>query len=194
MIPGFVDIVKNDYALVKELRTSKEVLTDEQTMRISAAAIRLFATAMMGLTIFSAVITLRSFTYSPVVTVLQLAICAIFYALWHDVFHFSKNFEGYYSLHGSMKAAYAVGHGTWSGLSTYLSEQYNSLFQTEAAHQKDPVKAMRAATHTFIQNLNLTENTNYKKLWDKLIVFVTDAYMDQMAADLNRQSTKEARL
>lgn len=186
MIPGFLDIVKKDYALVKELGIPREGLTDEQNMRVSAAALRLFATAMMGLTIFSAVITVRSFTYSPVVTVLQLAICAIFYALWHDVFHFSKNFEGYYSLHGSIKATAAVGHGAWTGISTYVSEQYNSFFETEAKKEKDPVKAMREATHTLIQNLNFTENTIYKKLWDKLIVAATNAYIDQKAAELTK--------
>ncbi len=172
---------------MNEHRSSKEVLTDEQNMRVSAAVVRLFASAMMGLTIFAAIITVRSFTHSPVGTVLQLAICALWYGLFHDIFHFSKNFEGYYSLHGSVKAAYASGAGAYAGLSTYVSDQYNSLFQTEAKEDEDPVKAMRHATHTLIQNLNITENTIYKNIfWDKLIAFSVNAYMDQKAAELTR--------
>lgn len=92
MINGFFHTIQRDLINVAQAINS-EAPHQEQNERISMAALRIFASATMGVGSLIAISTLSFFAAAPVSAVLTAAIGVGIYALGHDVFILAKRFE-----------------------------------------------------------------------------------------------------
>lgn len=92
MINGFFHTIQRDLINVAQAINS-EAPHQEQNERISMAALRIFASATMGVGSLIAISTLSFFAAAPVSAVLTAAIGVGIYALGHDAFILAKRFE-----------------------------------------------------------------------------------------------------
>lgn len=93
MINGFFHTIQRDLINVAQAINNDAPRNQEQNERISMAALRIIASATMGVGSLIAVSTLSFFAAAPVSAVLTVAIGVGVYALGHDVFILAQRFE-----------------------------------------------------------------------------------------------------